>query len=70
MYQKIVQALAPSMRAASTSEFGTVCRPASSSSAMKGVVFQTSAMMIVVIAVSGEPYQLMFASISPSCSRM
>ena len=70
MYQKVIQPLAPSMRAASISELGTVCSPVRSSSAMNGVVFQTSAMMMVVIAVSGEPYQLMFWSISPACSRM
>ena len=48
---KRCQALAPSTFAASCISSGTSARPASSSSAMKGVVFQTSARMIT----SSEP---------------
>ena len=40
------QALAPSTLAASSSSSGTSASPASSSSAMNGVFFQTSVMMI------------------------
>jgi len=45
MRQKRCQALAPSTLAASCSSSGTSARPASSSSAMNGVVFQTSVMI-------------------------
>ena len=42
IFQKRCQAEAPSTRAASCSSSGTSVSPASSSSAMNGVVFQTS----------------------------
>ena len=46
MLLKICQLLAPSMRAASTTSRGRLCRPASRMSIMKGVHCQTSAAMI------------------------
>ena len=36
---------------------------------MNGVVFQTSAMMMVSIALSVEPYQLMLPLMSPKVRR-
>ena len=47
------QAVAPSTLAASQESSGTSARPASSSSAMNGVVFQTSARMMTAIACHG-----------------
>ena len=46
IFVKRCHALAPSTFAASCSSSGTSARPASRSSAMKGVVFQTSVRMI------------------------
>src|SRR5690625_6076081 len=52
------QRVPPSTRAASVSSPGTCASPASSSSEMKGVVFQISLAMITTSAGAAEPNQL------------
>jgi hypothetical protein len=55
--QKLCQALAPSTRARSYSSWGIDCRPASSTSIMKGVLGQTSTSTMVTIDRKGVANQ-------------
>ena len=52
--QKACQALAPSTLAASSTSFGSACRPASSRIIMKGIETQASIAMMLSRAIQGE----------------
>ena len=68
MLTNICQRLAPSSTAASYSDGGTVCSPASSEIAMKGTPRQTLAKMTEKREFQTSPRKLMFSVISPSSS--
>ncbi len=59
----------PSIRAASYSSRGIICSPASSSRAMKGVVFQTSVKTIAARASPGSASQAIPSPMSPRPTR-
>src|SRR5262245_36089734 len=65
MCRKICHLLAPSMVAASYSEDGTVCRPASRVMAMNGTPRQILAKITDQRAFQGSPRKSMFELISP-----
>src|SRR5690348_7045428 len=67
MRRKICHRDAPSSVAASYSEAGTVCRPASSEIAMKGTPRQTLAKITLQRAFQASPRKLILVLISPRC---
>ena len=67
MKRKRCQPVAPSSDAASCSDCGMVCRPASSEMATKGMPRQTLAAITEARALLGSPRKLIGPSIQPSC---